>query len=106
MSAFLEHHLLGLLEYRHVLGVLATSLDGLLVASAAVTTSDAELIAAAIAGHTGEDHSVTTSSHGSLHMVRGNDMRLIVLAEPQADRNALREMMVASLAGIEESVRV
>lgn len=106
MSAFLQHHLLGLLEYRHVLGALATSLDGLLVASAAVTTSDAELIAASLSGHSGDDYSVTTSAHGSLHVVRGGDMRLIVLAEPEADQGALREMMIASLAGIEESVRV
>lgn len=89
-----------------MLGALVTSLDGLLVASAAVATSDAELIAASVAGRSAEAYNVTVSDHGSLHVLQGNEIRLIVLAEPEVDQDALREIMVNSMAGIEESVRV
>jgi putative N-acetylmannosamine-6-phosphate epimerase len=101
-----ENHLLELLEYRNVLGALTTSIDGLLVAAVAVDTADAEIIAASTAGYENEDYRVTTSEYGSLHVARGNEMRLIVLAEPNTDASGLRELMVRQLEAIEESIRV
>jgi len=101
-----ENHLLELLEYRNVLGVLTTTIDGLLVAAVAVDTTDAEIIAASTAGYENEDYRVTTSEYGSLHVARGNEMRLIVLAETDTDASGLRELMVRQLEAIEESIRV
>lgn len=101
----MEDHLLELLEYRDVLGALITSLDGLLVASAAVDMSDAELIAASTAGYT-DDYRVTASEYGALHVARGADLRLIVLAEPAADEEPLRDLLSRALVVIEESISV
>jgi hypothetical protein len=101
-----ENQLLKLLEYRNVLGVLTTSIDGLLVAAVAVDTADAEIIAASTTGYENEDYRVATSEYGSLHVARGTEMRLIVLAEPGTDVSGLRELMVQHLENIEESIRV
>lgn len=102
----LENRLLELLEYRNVLGALTTSLDGLLVASVAVDANDAELIAASTAGYESEDYRVTASEFGSLHVARGRDLRLIVLAEPGTDDASLRDLMIRQLGSIEESINV
>lgn len=102
----MEHQLLELLEYRHVLGALTTSIDGLLVASAAVDTTDAELIAAATAGHIEQPYYVASSGVGELHVVRGTELRLIVLAETGTDAATLKEIMERHLEILEESLRV
>ena len=102
----MEHQLLQLLEYRQVLGALTTSLDGLLVASVAVDTADAELIAASTAGYNGADYRVAASEHGSLHVARGRELRLIVLAEPGTPEPALRTLLLDHLAIIEDSMSV
>lgn len=107
----MEKHLLELLEYRNVLGALTTSIDGLLVASVAVATDDAEVIAASTANHedqAGVDNSywVTTSEHGTLHVARGREMRLIVLSEPDTDQESLRELMTGQLQSIEDAINV
>ena len=106
----MENQLLELLEYRDVLGALTTSLDGLLVASVAVQTDDAELIAASTASH--EDHGavsnywMTSSEHGALHVARGREMRLIVLSKPGAGQEALRDLMTGQLQSIEDAISV
>jgi hypothetical protein len=102
----MEHQLLELLEYRNVLGALTTSIDGLLVASVAVNTPDAELIAAATAGHAEQPYYVAASGFGELHIARGNELRLIVLAETGTNAARLREIMDRHLAILEESLRV
>jgi hypothetical protein len=102
----LENQLLALLEYRNVLGALTTSLDGLLVASAAVDPLDAELIAASTAGYSDDEYHSLASVHGSLHILRGRELRLIVLAEPGTDEARLHELMSGQLELIEESIRV
>ena len=101
----MENRLLELLEYRNVLGALTTSLDGLLVASAAVDTADAELIAASTSGYA-DDYQVTASDFGSLHVARGREMRLIVLAEPGTNSDCLRDIMVRHLEALEDSISV
>ncbi|MBA2452595.1 MAG: hypothetical protein H0V47_05455 [Chloroflexia bacterium] len=106
----MENQLLELLEYRGVLGVLTTSLDGLLVASVAVATEDAELIAASTANR--EDQSdianywTTSSETGALHVARGREMRLIVLSEPGIDQDSIRELMTGQLQSIEDAISV
>lgn len=102
----LEHYLLGLLEYRNVLGALTTSIDGLLVASVAVDPLDAELIAASTAGFIGDEYRAIASEFGSLHVARGQEMRLVVLAEPGTDEASLRGLVTSQLEAIEESLRV
>ena len=108
----MENQLLELLEYRSVLGALTTSLDGLLVASVAVATEDAELIAASTAKHEdqgdiGDSNYWTTSSeHGALHVTRGREMRLIVLSEPGIDQDSIRELMTGQLQSIEDAISV
>ncbi len=106
----MENQLLELLEYRGVLGVLTTSLDGLLVASVAVATEDAELIAASTANR--EDQSdianywTTSSENGALHVARGREMRLIVLSEPGATQDDMRDLLAGHLQSIEDAITV
>lgn len=102
----MENKLLELLEYRNVLGALTTSLDGLLVASVAVDTADAELIAASTVGYESGDYHVMVSEYGSLHVAQGGDLRLIVLAESGTDNDSLRDLMTRQLGSIEESISV
>src|SRR5688572_19821822 len=79
----MNERLLDMLEYRVVLGVLVTSLDGLVVAHAGLGPEDAEMLAAASAAQPNDDpYSSDTTRGGILHVLRGNDMRLIVLTEP------------------------
>jgi predicted regulator of Ras-like GTPase activity (Roadblock/LC7/MglB family) len=105
-----ENQLLELLEYRGVLGVLTTSLDGLLVATVAIGTEDAELIAASAANHADQgdttNYWTTSSEHGALHAARGREMRLIVLSEPGIDRDSIRELMTGQLQSIEDAISV
>lgn len=102
----MEHQLLELLEYRRILGALTTSLDGLLVAAVAVDTADAELIAASTASYLDQPYHVAASEYGAIHVARGSEMRLIVLAESGTGESELRELMERHLAAIEESLHV
>jgi len=101
--------LLDLLEYRVVLGAVVTTPDGLLVAAAAVPDDDAELIAATTAareereGHN-PDYWDASSEHGSLRVVCGGDVRLIVLTEPDIVEPIMRELMDEHLRGLEAAI--
>jgi hypothetical protein len=105
----LQHRLFDLLEYRVVLGAVVTTPDGLLVAAAAVADEDAELIAATTAAREereGHDPQYwdATSEHGSLRVISGEDMRLIVLTEPNIVEPVMRELMGEHLTGLELSI--
>lgn len=107
----LESRLLDLLEYRVVLGGVVTTPDGLLVASVAVDINDAELIAATTAAREereGQDPGYweARSEFGSLRVVNGNDMRLIVLTEPHVREEQIRSLMHEHLLMLEEAIRV
>lgn len=106
----MENQLLELLEYRDVLGALTTSLDGLLVASVAVQTDDAELIAASTTSHEDQgavsNYWTTGSEHGALHVASGREMRLIVLSESGANQEALCDLMTGQLQSIEDAISV
>lgn len=107
----LESRLLDLLEYRVVLGGVVTTPDGLLVASVAVDVNDAELIAATTAAREereGQDphYWEARSDFGSLRVVNGNDMRLIVLTEPHVGEDQVRSLMTENLRIMEEAIRI
>lgn len=107
----LESRLLDLLEYRVVLGGVVTTPDGLLVASAAVGVDDAELIAATTAAREereGQDPAYweASSEFGSLRVVNGTDMRLIVLTEPHIREEQVRTLMIDNLRMLEEAIRI
>lgn len=106
-----QNRLLELLEYRTVLGALVTTPDGLLVATAAISFNDAELIAATAAVREDREDQDSeywdaSSEHGSLRVVNGSDMRLIVLTEPDATEPAIRNLMRDHLRLMEDSISV
>lgn len=94
-----------------MLGALITTLDGLLVGSAAINVEDAELIAASIAVRQenegqGSSYWETSSQHGALRVVSGDDMRLIVLTESNVPAPAIQPIMAAHLRDLEETMRI
>ncbi len=106
-----ESRLLDLLEYRVILGAVITTPDGLLVASSAVAIPDAELIAATTAAREERDkhdpdYWSATSTHGSIRVINGEDMRLIVLTEPGISEDQIRPVMVDHLNAIEQMIRI
>jgi hypothetical protein len=92
--------LLQLLEYRVVLGAVVTTLDGLVVAQAGLTTDDAELLAATLSA--GGWHS--TSEHGAIHARVGTEMRLIVVTDRDAPPDEISELLTDRLANFEEAL--
>jgi len=103
----MNERLMDVLEYRVVLGVLVTSLDGLVVAHAGLGPEDAEMLAAASAAQPTDDaYSSDTTRGGILHILRGDDMRLIVLTEPDVPTQAIATMMQQELSALEASIAV
>lgn len=99
--------LLALLEYRVVLGALVTTLDGLVVSHAGVSLDDAEMLAAASSMQPDDSaYTSDTTRGGVLHVLRGQDMRLIVLTDPDALVQAVNDLMQSSLAELEDSLAV
>jgi hypothetical protein len=99
----LFNHLIGLLEYRVVLGALATTLDGLVVVQAGLPSDDAELLAAAAAG-TGPQARQIPAHGGIIEVRQGSEMRLIVLTETDAPASEIDRLMEVELAALEESI--
>lgn len=105
----LQGRLFDLLEYRVVLGAVVTTPDGLLVAAAAVADEDAELIAASMVARAECDggdprYWNATSEHGSLRVISGSDMRLIVLTESHVVEPFMRELLGERLHDLETSL--
>jgi hypothetical protein len=99
--------LLRLLEYRVVLGALVTTLDGLVVASAGLGPDDAEMLAAAGSMQSNDQmRSSSVTRGGVLHVLRGADMRLLVLTEPAAPAVEVDVLMRHALALLERSIEV
>jgi hypothetical protein len=106
-----ESRLLDLLEYRVILGAVITTPDGLLVASSAVELDDAELIAATTAAREEResqdpDYWGAASEYGAIRVINGEDMRLIVLTDPDASEAQIRPLMVEHLQDIEDMIRI
>jgi predicted regulator of Ras-like GTPase activity (Roadblock/LC7/MglB family) len=103
----MQQILLDLMEYRVVLGAVATTLDGLLVAHAGLNPEDAEVVSAASSSQAeGSDYTTSETRGGILHVLRGRDMRLIVLTESSAPEEAISTLMQDELARLEDALAV
>jgi hypothetical protein len=101
----MDDQLLRLLEYRVVLGALVTTLDGLVVALAGVGPEDAEVLAAAASTQSDDEpRSSQVTRGGVLHVLRGIDMRLLILTEPAVPETEIDVLMYETLALLEESI--
>lgn len=103
----MQQLLMELLEYRVVLGALITTLDGLVIAHAGLNSEDTELLAAASTSQTGDDlYSSLETRGGTLHVLRGKDMRLVVLTELDTPRAPVAAVMRQQLEALEASIAV
>jgi len=103
----MNDRLLDLLEYRVVLGALVTSLDGLVVAHAGLSPDDAEMLAAASATQPDDRiYSSDTTRGGTLHVLRGHDIRLILLTETDVPVKLVADLMEQALSDLEASIAV
>lgn len=101
----LSDQLMTMLEYRVVLGALVTTLDGLVVAHAGLSTEDAELLAAASSSQPNDQpYSSDVTRGGTLHVLRGDDMRLVVLTDTVAPQGPVTALMHQHLSQLEESL--
>jgi predicted regulator of Ras-like GTPase activity (Roadblock/LC7/MglB family) len=96
-----------LLEYRVVLGALVTTMDGLVIANAGLSPLDTELLAAASSSQNADDLYTTLETNGgTLHVLGGRDMRLVVLTDSAAPREPIVAVMNQQLAELEEAIAV
>lgn len=106
-SGGIQQILMELLEYRVVLGSLVTTLDGLVIAHSGLDTDDTELLAAASSAQTGADpYSTVETNGGTLHVLRGQDMRLVVLTDSASPLGPVVALMKQQLAALEEAIAV
>jgi predicted regulator of Ras-like GTPase activity (Roadblock/LC7/MglB family) len=106
MEADMDDQLLKLLDYDGVLGVLATTPDGLVVAAVGVEGDDAEIVGAA--GSTIEPAAIASGSRSgsievssaSVHLLRGDDLSLVALTETFVPHDALAEVMQERLDAV------
>lgn len=107
----MENYLLELLDYRDVLAVVATTADGLIVATAGLNGDDAEVVAAsgsALAQHVlqqGERHGSVSVPGGALHLLVGDELMLVALTESAAPAERLAEVMDGVLTRLAEVIR-
>jgi predicted regulator of Ras-like GTPase activity (Roadblock/LC7/MglB family) len=103
----MQDQLMSLLEFRVVLGALVTTMDGLVVSHAGLSPDDAEVLAAASSAQPDDDAYSSDQTHGgSLHVLRGNDIRLILLTDSDAPQQAINSLMADHLAALEASLAV
>lgn|GEM_PF-969380 len=107
----MENYLLDLLEYRDVLAVVATTADGLIVATAGLNGDDAEVLAAsgsALAQHVvqqGERYGSVTVQGGVLHLLVGDELMLVALTDPAAPGERLVDVMDGVLTRLAQVIR-
>ena len=102
----MEQELLALLNYQDVLGAVASTPDGLVVASAGFDMADAETVAAAgsalASGAGAEDAALAMDLEGgSLFLTRGDELMLVVLAEASVAQDALANVMTESVVSLD-----
>lgn len=103
----LRDQLMQMLEYRVVIGALVTTMDGLVVTHAGLSPEDAEMLAAASSSQPDDNqYSSDTTGGGTLHVLRGNDMRLILLTDSDASQSAVTGLMSQHLGDLEASLAV
>ncbi|MDI3340961.1 MAG: roadblock/LC7 domain-containing protein [Sphaerobacter sp.] len=107
----MEQHLLALLDYHEVLSVVATTVDGLVVATAGLDGDDAELVAASgsalaqLMRRRGERSGRIDVPGGALHVVVGDELMLVALTEDAAPEARLVEVMSDALARLTGTLR-
>lgn len=103
----LRDQLMQMLEYRVVIGALVTTMDGLVITHAGLRPEDAEMLAAASSSQPDDNqYSSDKTGGGTLHVLRGNDMRLILLTDSEAPRSAVTGLMSRHLGDLEASLAV
>jgi predicted regulator of Ras-like GTPase activity (Roadblock/LC7/MglB family) len=95
----MEEQLQGLLEYQDVLGAVASTIDGLVVASVGFDSDDAETVAAAgtaVVNDAGGDDTALAIEldGGSIFLTRGEELLLVVCAESGIPQDPLADVMV------------
>lgn len=103
----MRDQLMQMLEYRVVLGALVTTMDGLVITHAGLSPEDAEVLAAASSSQPDDNqYSSDKTRGGTLHVLRGNDMRLILLTDSEAPQSAVTGLMSQYLGDLEASLAV
>jgi predicted regulator of Ras-like GTPase activity (Roadblock/LC7/MglB family) len=97
-----EQQLRGLLEYQDVLGALASTFDGLVVASVGFDGDDAETVAAAgsavVNDAGGEDEALAIElDGGSIFLTRGRELMLVVCSESGIPQDPLADVMAETV---------
>jgi predicted regulator of Ras-like GTPase activity (Roadblock/LC7/MglB family) len=102
----MEHHLESLLNYEGILGALATTPDGLVIAAAGLSGEDADIVAAAgtaLLGEMDEESDQGCSleiAGGVVHLVAGSEISLVLLTEADVPRDAVEEIMDETLSNV------
>lgn len=101
----MEQQLIALLDYQDVLGAVASTHDGLVVASAGLESFDAESVAAAgsaLASEAGADDPALAIDldGGSLFLTRTSELMLVVVAESTVPQEPLADVMIESVAAL------
>lgn len=99
----MDEQLVSLLDYEGVLGVLATTSDGLVIAAAGLSGEDADVVAAAgtslLASRDADDERGSSAeiAGGAIHLFAGTEISLVLLTEAGIPREAVVELMEDSL---------
>lgn len=108
----IEDMLVDLLRYEEILGVIAVSVEGLVMGTAGVTGEDVDLAAALGASLVGVAERTTrrlgagpatgltiTTSEGMLHLRNGGEFALVVFSE-RCDSNLINEACDLAMRGV------
>lgn len=107
----MEGLLLELLRYRGVLSIVATTSDGLVIATAGLDGADGEAVAAAgssLATQLGEqrvEQGEIATPPGTLHLVMGEDLMLAALCEAGVPGEPLRGAMGETLVRLTAAIQ-
>jgi hypothetical protein len=93
--------LLRLLEYRVILGAVATTTDGLVVAHAGVPPGDAEVLAAIASNGQVEE---AVPGCGAIRVVHGTNLALVVLLEDNAPEEVITPILTEQLSALEQAL--
>ena len=102
----MDQQLQGLLEYQDVLGAVASTIDGLVLASVGFDSDDAETVAAAgtavVNDAGGDDNALAIElDGGSIFLTRGRELMLVVCAEFGIPQDPLAEVMVETVRALD-----
>jgi predicted regulator of Ras-like GTPase activity (Roadblock/LC7/MglB family) len=102
----MDEHLLSLLNYEGILGAVATTRDGLVIAAAGLRGEDADVIAAAGSAlmntpDAGDGGGASIEVAGAaVHLLASNEVSLVLLTENDVARDDVIDMMDESLSSV------